>query len=57
MGDGPDSRFATGDTPHVVHMSVKPQEAIDEEDAKMAKGSARDRDDSERTSGCRCIIM
>ncbi|KAI4725967.1 hypothetical protein E4T49_06271 [Aureobasidium sp. EXF-10728] len=53
--------------PNVVHMSVKPQEVIDdEENAKSAKGKssggggARPRsrgDGDEPTAGCRCIIQ
>ncbi|KAF2089110.1 hypothetical protein K490DRAFT_38645 [Saccharata proteae CBS 121410] len=46
------------ESPNVVHMTVKPQELIDEEDAKTAKtGSGRDRDGEERTAGCRCVIL
>ncbi|KAL8749656.1 MAG: hypothetical protein Q9199_007550 [Rusavskia elegans] len=52
-----DCRFESGLTPHVVHMTIKPQEIIDEEDAKIAKTSSRDRDDSERSAGCRCVIL
>ncbi|CAD0109304.1 unnamed protein product, partial [Aureobasidium uvarum] len=53
--------------PNVVHMSVKPQEVIDdEENAKSAKGKSsggggvrpRSRGDGdEPTAGCRCIIQ
>ncbi|KAL8870983.1 MAG: hypothetical protein Q9174_003092 [Haloplaca sp. 1 TL-2023] len=49
-----DCRFQPGLTPHVVHMTIKPQEIIDEEDAKNAKPGSRDRDGNERTPGCRC---
>lgn len=52
-----DSRFSTGETPHVVHMTIKPQEVTDDEDARIAKGGNRDRDGNERTPGCRCNIM
>ncbi|KAL8783621.1 MAG: hypothetical protein Q9213_004481 [Squamulea squamosa] len=52
-----DCRFVSGFTPHVVHMTVKPQEIIDEEDAKIAKTSSRDREGNERSTGCRCIIL
>ena len=41
----------------MVHMTVKPQEAIDEEDARMAKGAGRDRDGEERSPRCRCSVM
>jgi len=52
-----DSRFSNGDTPHIVHMTIKPQEIVDEEDARIAKGGGRDRDGSERSPGCRCLMM
>ncbi|KAF7118021.1 hypothetical protein CNMCM5793_007397 [Aspergillus hiratsukae] len=46
------------DAPNVVHMTVKPQEIIDEEDAKAAKAPySREREASERSPGCRCIIQ
>ena len=37
-------------------MTIKPQEIVDEEDAKM-KSAGRDRDGNERSPGCRCIIQ
>ncbi|KAK5008768.1 hypothetical protein LTR16_005577, partial [Cryomyces antarcticus] len=37
---------------NVVHMTIKPQEVVDDEDAKIGKGISRDRD-NERTPGCR----
>ncbi|KAE8154513.1 ubiquitin-related domain-containing protein [Aspergillus avenaceus] len=52
-----DSKF-NRDAPNVVHMTVKPQELIDEEDAKGAKAQyTREREASERSPGCRCIIQ
>jgi hypothetical protein len=46
------------DAPNVVHMTVKPQEIIDEEDAKAAKAPySREREANERSPGCRCIIQ
>ncbi|KAL4894770.1 ubiquitin-related domain-containing protein [Aspergillus ambiguus] len=52
-----DSKFSR-DAPNVVHMTVKPQELIDEEDAKASKAQfTRERDSSERSPGCRCIIQ
>lgn len=55
----PDCKFVLGTTPHVVHMTIKPQEIVDEEDAKMAKSGHRDRDGNERSSGLcgRCVIL
>lgn len=52
-----DSRFSTGDALHVIHITVKPQDVIDEEDARIAKGGSRERDGSERSPRCRCIVM
>ena len=51
-----DSGFTNGLTPHIIHMTIKPQEIVDEEDAKMKSGG-RDRDGNERSPGCRCIIQ
>ncbi|KAI4181999.1 MAG: hypothetical protein LQ348_004922, partial [Seirophora lacunosa] len=56
MAEG-DCRFEAGLTPHVVHMTVKPQDIVDEEDAKIAKTGSRDRDGDERSPGCRCVIL
>lgn len=51
-----DCRFQT-DTPNVVHMTVKPQEVVDEEDAKTGKGGHRRDGDEESHAGCRCVIL
>ncbi|KAL2006303.1 hypothetical protein VTN00DRAFT_9957 [Thermoascus crustaceus] len=52
-----DSKFSR-DAPNVVHMTVKPQEIVDEEDAKGAKANyTRERDGDERSPRCRCIIL
>ena len=50
-----DCRFSLGPTPHVVHMTVKPQDFIDDEEA--GKGGGRDREGSERSPRCRCVVM
>lgn len=48
----------THDAPNVIHMTVKPQEVVDEEDAKGGKSySARDRETTDRSPGCRCVII
>ncbi|KAL8666333.1 MAG: hypothetical protein Q9202_001604 [Teloschistes flavicans] len=52
-----DCRFEPSLTNHVVHMTVKPQEIIDEEDAKIAKAGGRDHDGHEGSTGCRCVIL
>jgi hypothetical protein len=53
----PDSRF-NQETPNVVHMTIKPQEYVEDEDAKGGKGSfANNRESNERSPGCRCVIM
>lgn len=51
-----ESKFSLGSTAHVVHMTVKPQDIVDEEDAKIKTGG-KDREGSERTHGCRCVIL
>ncbi|RMZ69133.1 ubiquitin [Pyrenophora seminiperda CCB06] len=52
-----DCRFQT-DTPNVVHMTVKPQEVVeDEENAKTGKAGSRRENDDEPTAGCRCVIL
>ena len=52
-----DSKF-NHDAPNVVHMTVKPQEMIDEEDAKKPKPHyGRDSDSNARSPGCRCVIL
>jgi len=45
------------DTPNVVHMSIKPQEMVDDEEASKSKNLGRDRDGEEGTAGCRCVIL
>ncbi|KAH0562143.1 hypothetical protein GP486_003160 [Trichoglossum hirsutum] len=46
------------DAPNVLHMNVKPQEVVDDEDAAKAKhGLGGSRDGSERSSSCRCVIL
>ncbi|CAI7618791.1 unnamed protein product [Penicillium bialowiezense] len=52
-----DSKFSK-EHPNVVHMTVKPQEVVDEEDAKGAKAQYnRETEASERSPGCRCVIL
>lgn len=48
-------KFQLGPTPHVVHMTVKPQDFIDEEEAQ--KGGTRGREGMERSPGCRCCTI
>lgn len=52
-----EGKFLLGDNTNILHMAVKPQDVIDDEDARIAKGGSRERDGSERSPGCRCIIM
>ncbi|KAF2279628.1 ubiquitin-like protein [Westerdykella ornata] len=49
-------RFQT-EAPNVVHMTVKPQEVVDEEDAKTGKVGSRREGDEETHAGCRCVIL
>ncbi|EGD98056.1 hypothetical protein TESG_05448 [Trichophyton tonsurans CBS 112818] len=44
--------------PNVVHMTIKPQEIVDEEDAKATKSTqSREHEEGERSPGCRCAIL
>ncbi|PGH01491.1 hypothetical protein GX51_05178 [Blastomyces parvus] len=44
--------------PNVVHMTIKPQEVVDEEDAKAARStSGRERDGGDHSPRCRCVIL
>lgn len=47
------------DATNVVHMTIKPQDFVEDEDAKGAKASrVQSRDGNEgRSPGCRCVIM
>jgi hypothetical protein len=38
-------------------MTVKPQEVVDEEDAKTGKAGSRREGEEEIHGGCRCIIL
>lgn len=51
-----DCRFSLTDA-NVVHMTVKPQEVVDDEEASKSKAQRGERDGSERTPGCRCVIL
>jgi len=47
------------DDANVVHMTIKPQDFVEEEDAKGTKAArSQSRDGAaNRSPGCRCIIM
>ncbi|KIV94035.1 hypothetical protein PV10_05193 [Exophiala mesophila] len=46
------------DSPNVLHMTIKPQDFIEDEDAKGAKSSFGNQQETEsRSPGCRCVIM
>ena len=51
-----DCRFNV-DGANVVHMTVRPQDVVDEEDAQKNKASSRDRDGEESQGACRCVIL
>lgn len=44
-------------TPNVVHMTMRPQDIVDEEDASKGKILSKDRETGELTAGCRCSMM
>lgn len=55
-----DCKFSTEGTNNVLHVTVKPQEVQEDEEAGAKGGKAsmsRDRDGVERTPGCRCVIL
>ncbi|KIY01682.1 uncharacterized protein Z520_01819 [Fonsecaea multimorphosa CBS 102226] len=46
------------DAPNVLHMTIKPQDYVEEEDAKGGKSTySAHREGEGRSPGCRCIIM
>ncbi|KAK2766771.1 hypothetical protein FQN54_006085 [Arachnomyces sp. PD_36] len=46
------------DAPNVLHMTVKPQEIVEEEDAKGTKASyGREPEITERSPRCRCVML
>ena len=52
-----DCRFQAS-VPNVVHMTVKPQDVVEEEEnTKGGKGSTRGRRGSEREAGFRCCAV
>ncbi|OCT44857.1 hypothetical protein CLCR_06231 [Cladophialophora carrionii] len=51
-----DYKFST-DSPNVLHMTIKPQDFIEEEDAKGGKSTYSTHREENRSPGCRCIIM
>jgi hypothetical protein len=41
-----------------VHMTIKPQDVVDDEDAQKGKGGRRaDSDDDDAHATCRCVIL
>lgn len=52
-----DYKFGS-DSPNVLHMTIKPQDYVEEEDAKGGKSTySANRESESRSPGCRCIIM
>ncbi|QSS75705.1 hypothetical protein I7I50_04926 [Histoplasma capsulatum G186AR] len=48
----------THNAPNVIHMTIKPQEVVDEEDAKATRStSGRERDGGDYSPRCRCVIL
>ncbi|GAB7346300.1 hypothetical protein MBLNU457_5022t1 [Dothideomycetes sp. NU457] len=55
-----DCRLNTEGSPNVLHVTVKPQEIMDEEEAAGKGGKSsirRGRGGDDRTPGCRCVIL
>ncbi|EXJ75279.1 uncharacterized protein A1O5_01975 [Cladophialophora psammophila CBS 110553] len=52
-----DYKFSV-DAPNVLHMTIKPQDYVEEDDAKGGKSTySAHREGEGRSPGCRCIIM
>ncbi|KAK2624532.1 hypothetical protein QTJ16_006482 [Diplocarpon rosae] len=51
-----DCKF-NADSANVVHMTVRPQDIVDEEDAAKGKAIARDRDGAGSQGACRCVVQ
>lgn len=52
-----DYKFSA-ESPNVLHMTIKPQDFIEEDDAKAGKSSLSNNREAEgRSPGCRCVIM
>lgn len=52
-----DSKFSA-ESPNVVHMTIKPQDFVEDEDAKGGKNSmSAAREEQGRSPGCRCSVM
>lgn len=51
-----DCRF-NAEAANVVHMTVRPQEIVDEEEASKNKALSRNGEGGESTAGCRCVIL
>ena len=41
----------------MVHMTVRPQDIVDDEEAAKGKAASGNRGDGEETAGCRCVIL
>jgi len=53
----PDYKFSA-EAPNVLHMTIKPQDFVEDDDAKGGKSSlSNNRETEGRSPGCRCIIM
>ena len=51
-----DCRF-NAEGANVVHMTVRPQDIVDDEEAAKGKSSGGNRGEGEDTAGCRCVIL
>lgn len=51
-----DCKF-NAETANVVHMTVRPQDVVDEEDASKGKAVGRHGEAGESNAGCRCVIL
>jgi hypothetical protein len=42
---------------NVVHMTVRPQDIVDEEEEERKRAEVRQREEHEQTARCGCIIL
>lgn len=45
------------DSANVVHMTVRPQDVVDEEEQSKGKALRGETEGAEETAGCRCVIL
>jgi len=47
----------TSEHANVVHMTIKPQDMVDDEEASKSKAPGRERENGDGPSRCHCVIL